>query len=31
MDELKKELKKEIVSEGLFLLAIYGFFMDIDI
>ncbi len=31
VDELRKELKKEIVNEGVFLLAIYKFFMDCDL
>ncbi len=30
MGELEKELKKEILDEGLFILALYIIFMDCD-
>lgn len=30
VDELKKELKREVLDQGLFILAIYIFFGDID-
>ena len=29
--ELKKEMEKEILNEGLFILAIYVLFMDVDL